>query len=98
MNFKSRNTRTQIDYFLRRANSKRLRKDCKVIPRECLTTQHRLLVMDIEVRSSIKRMRTVCMYMVRWWNLNGENVTKLVEKVKSEGKCRLGGDANRMWE
>ena len=25
-------------------------------------------------------------------------MTKLVEKIKSEGKRGLGGDANRMWE
>jgi len=25
-------------------------------------------------------------------------VTKLVEKIKSEGKWALGGDANRTWE
>jgi len=36
------------------------------------------------------------MYRVRWWNLSGENVTKLVEKIKSEGKWGLGGDANKM--
>jgi len=74
--FKSGNTRTQIDYFLTRENSRRLCKDCKVIPSECL--KHRLLVMDIEVRSSVRRKRTVGMYRVRWWNQNGENVTKLV--------------------
>ena len=61
-------------------------KDCKVIPSECLRTQHRLLVIDIEVRSSIKRKRTFGMYRVRWCNLCGENATKLVEKIKSEGK------------
>ena len=52
--FKSENTRTQIDYFLMRANSRKLSKDCKVIPSECLTTQHRLLVMDVEIRSAIR--------------------------------------------
>ena len=25
-------------------------------------------------------------------------MTKLVERIKSEGKWGLGGDANRMWE
>jgi len=52
--------------------------------------------MDIEVRSLIRRRRTVGMYRVRRYNLNGENVTKLVEKIKSEGKWGLGGDANKM--
>ena len=26
------------------------------------------------------------MYKVRWWNLNDENVTRLVEKIKIEGQ------------
>jgi len=34
--FKSGNNRTQIDYFLMRAGKRRLCKDCKVIPSECL--------------------------------------------------------------
>ena len=60
--FKSGNTRTQIDYFLMTANIRRLCEDCKVILSECSTTQHKLLVMDIEVRSLIKRKRTIEMY------------------------------------
>ena len=43
--FRSRSARTQIDYFLIRANSMRWCRDCKVLPSECLTTQHRLLVL-----------------------------------------------------
>jgi len=38
------------------------------------------------------------MYKVKWWNLNGENVNRLVEKIKIEGKWGLGADANTMWE
>jgi len=52
--FKSDNTRTQIDYFLVRVNTRILYKDCKMIPSECLVTQHRSLVMDVAIRSSIR--------------------------------------------
>ena len=45
--FKSENIRTQINYFLMR-DSRRLCRDYKVIPSECLMTQHMLLVMDVE--------------------------------------------------
>jgi len=69
LTFKSGNTRTQIDYFLMRTNGRSLCKDCNVIPSECLTMQYKLLVMDVEVRSSIRRRRTIGMYKVRWWNL-----------------------------
>ena len=33
-----------------------------------------------------------------WWNLSGENVRKLSEKIKREGKWKLEGDWNRIWE
>jgi len=42
--------------------------------------------MDVEIRGAIRRKRNVGFYKVKWWNLNGENVTKLLEKAKIEGK------------
>jgi len=36
--FKSGSTKTQIDYFLMRSNDRRMCRDCKVLPSECLTT------------------------------------------------------------
>jgi len=47
--FKSGSLRTQIDYFLIRENIRRLCKDSKLITSEYLGTQHRLLVLDVEV-------------------------------------------------
>jgi len=54
--------------------------------------------MDVEIRSTLRRRRTVGVYKVKWWNLNGENVTKLSEKIKTGGKWRLKWDSNRIWE
>jgi len=54
--------------------------------------------MDVEIRSATRRKRTVGVYKVKWWNLSGENVTKLSEKIKTEGKWKLEGDSNRIWE
>ena len=48
--FKSVSLKTQIDFFLMRADSWRSCKDCKVIPSEYLGTQHRLLVLDVEFK------------------------------------------------
>ena len=98
MTFKSGYTRTQIDYFLMRANSRRLCRDCKVLPNKCLTTQHMLLVMDVEIRGDVRTKRTTGIYKVRWWNLNGERVTELAEKIKIKSKWGLDRDANKMWE
>jgi len=47
--------------------------------------------MDVKIRSARRRKRTVGAYKVKLWNLNSENVTKLSEKIKTEGKWRLEG-------
>ncbi|PHT48504.1 hypothetical protein CQW23_12712 [Capsicum baccatum] len=45
--FRSAIARTQIDFLLLRKGDRVLCKDCKVIPSENLSTQHRILVMDL---------------------------------------------------
>ena len=62
--FSSGSARTQIDYFLVRANSRRWCRDCNVLPSECLTSQHRLLILDVEIRGAIRRKRKVGVYKV----------------------------------
>jgi len=49
--FRSGSYRIQIDYFLIRANHRRLCKDCKVLPSEYLGTQHKLLVIDLVIKN-----------------------------------------------
>ena len=92
--FMSGSAMTQIDYFLMRANSRRWCRDCKVVPSECLTMQHRLLVLEVDIRGAIRRKRKAGVYKVKWWNLNWENARKLSEKIKREGKRKLEGDSN----
>ena len=84
--FKSGSVRMQIDCFLVRANSRRWCGDYKVLPSECLVTQHGLLVLDIEIRGAIRRKKKVRVYKVKWWNLKGENAIRLSDKIKREGK------------
>jgi len=52
--------------------------------------------MDVEIRSAIRRKRTIGVYKVKCLNLNEENVTKLFEKIQTEGKWRLEGDSHRI--
>jgi len=56
--FKSGSVKTQIDYFLTRAGSRRFCKDCKVIPSKYIGTQHRL-VLDVKFKGSKRKMRRV---------------------------------------
>ena len=48
--------------------------------------QHKLIVMDMVIRSPMRKNKTTGVFRVKWSNLTGENVTKLSEKIKVEGK------------
>jgi len=56
---KSGSVKIQIDYFLTRADSRRFCKDCRMIPSECIGTQQRLLVLDMEFKCSKGKKRRV---------------------------------------
>ena len=79
--FKSSSSKTQIDYFLMRMDSRRFCKDCKVIPNEYLGTQHRLLVLDMEFKYSKWKKRRVGDPRVKWWTLTKENAVLLSERI-----------------
>ena len=60
-------------------------EDYEMTPSEYLGTQHRLLVMDMEISSSKRKKRTIGDPRVRWWNLIKGNATKLYEKLRQKG-------------
>jgi len=64
--FRSGSCKTQINYFLIRANHRRLCKDCKVIPNAWLGTQHKLLVMDVVVKNFKVKKRGAGVAWIRW--------------------------------
>jgi len=88
--------KTQIDYFLIMADSRRLCKDFKVIPSEYLGTQHRLLVLDVEFKCSKWKRRSAGEPRVKWWNLTRENAIKLTERISEEGVWKKAEDADIM--
>jgi len=96
--FRSGSLRTQIDFFLTRADSRRLCKDCKVIRSEYIGSQHRLLVLDMELKCSRWRKRRVGDPRVKWWTLSKENAKFLSERITEEGACRMAEDADAMWK
>ncbi|XP_016574244.1 uncharacterized protein LOC107871908 [Capsicum annuum] len=52
--FRSRLTKTKIEFLLLKKGDRSLCKDCVVIPTENLMTQHALLAMDLVIKSGIK--------------------------------------------
>lgn len=59
-------------------------------------TQHRLLVMDVEIKSFNKKKRSVGESKVQWWSLMAKMMTKLAKKIKAKGQWRLEGNTYKM--
>ena len=53
--YKSGVSCSKIDFFLIRKSDRKICLDCKVIPGESLTTQHRVMMMDVRVKRKAKR-------------------------------------------
>ena len=58
-----------IDYVMVRRDEIRNINDCKVIPGECVATQHRLVVMEMNVEMTRKPRRRIKQKKMKWWNL-----------------------------
>ena len=63
----------RIDFFLIRKSDRKICLDCKVILRENLTIHHRVLVMDVRIKSSMKRISHIGAPWIKWWHLKHEN-------------------------
>lgn len=98
--YKSGTSATQIDYFLCNGAIRSYFKDCKVIPGEPLTTQHRLLVACLKMPLWNTRQKTNSTPRIKWYNLQKEegisfasNIAKYQDQQTFEGKS-----ANALWD
>ncbi|XP_070005368.1 uncharacterized protein [Nicotiana sylvestris] len=89
--------KTQIDYFLLRRCDRGLCKDCKVIPGETLATQHRLLVMDVDIMMKRKKRYARGRPRIRWGALTKDKAQELDVRLSAMGAWRSNGDASTMW-
>ena len=69
--FKSGQNKSQIDFILTRKRNRVLCKDCKVIPGEALTSQHRLVVLDFKIKRHVYKPRRKITSRIKWWDLKG---------------------------
>jgi len=67
-----------------------------VIPSEYIGSQHRLLVLDVELKCSKWKKRRVGDPRVKWWTLTKENAMLFSERITKEGAWRQVGDVNTM--
>src|SRR5436190_5337406 len=62
-------------------------KNRKVILGECLTTQHRILILNVRLKNidrSIKQLRKQDRPGIKWWNLKGEAVGNFKNTISGE--------------
>lgn len=98
--YQSGGNKTQIDYILCRRCFRREVRDCKVINGESVTSQHRLLVMDMSIRVQKGGVcRKEFQRKIKWWRLKEENVTeeyrdKVLESVVEKESVESWWNAN----
>ena len=76
-----------IDYILIRRNNISKVKDCKVIPRKSIATQHRILTMDICIQTKERVKPRMRKQQIKWWRLkdrdeNRKCASKVEENIK----------------
>ena len=96
--FKSNSCKTQIDYFLKRKETRRSCKDCKFSSSELLGTQHRLLVLDAEFKYPKRSQRRTEEPRIKWWTLTKEKAGLIAERLAEERVWRRAKDADSMWD
>jgi tRNA(His) 5'-end guanylyltransferase len=83
--FHSRQYSSQIDFILARREDRRACLDCKVIPRECVVPQHKLVVVDFWFRVRVHRDIRAKIARTKWWKLRGEAAQTFKERMLGEG-------------
>ncbi|XP_070045680.1 uncharacterized protein [Nicotiana tomentosiformis] len=95
--FQSMMSKTQIDYLILKKCDRGLCVDCKVIPGDNLTTQHRLLVMDLEIRPNRRKRVLSSLPRIMWGALTKDKAQELGEKLRVMGGWESSGDVSCMW-
>ncbi|KAG5586166.1 hypothetical protein H5410_046600 [Solanum commersonii] len=95
--YRSLVAKTQIDYLLLRKGDRGLCKDCKVIPSENLTTPHKLLVMDLEIKRDRRKKLVADRPRIKWGGLTPALSREMSEKLMEMGAWSGSGDVDTMW-
>ena len=95
--FRSGQHLSQIDFILARREDRHDCLDSKVIPRECVVPQHKLVVADFRFWVRVHRDKRAKSERTKWWKLKGEAAQTFKERMLREGSWEEGEDANDMW-
>ena len=94
--YKSGGRESQIDFLVCRRNHLSEVKNCKVIKGESVSAQHRIVVLDCEMKTAGKGKK-ICIPKIKWWGLKDEQRrVEFKEKVMREITSKE--DPNEWWE
>jgi hypothetical protein len=96
--FSSGQHSSQIDFVLTRREERPNCLDCKVIPGECVVTQHKLLVVDFYFQVCVRRDRGMKITRTMWWKLKRDVSQVFNNRVITEGSWNEGEDTDNMWK
>jgi hypothetical protein len=72
--------------------------DCKVIPGECVVSQHQLLVSDFHLRIRVWQDKGTIVTRTKWWKLKGNASRVFKNRVIEKGAWNVKGETNHMWK
>ncbi|KAJ7978714.1 Craniofacial development protein 2 [Quillaja saponaria] len=96
--FSSWPNKSQIDFVLTRKVDRAVCKDCKVLPSECLVSQHKLMIVDVGVKWLKQKHRSNKCIKIRWWNLNGGKMALFKDKMLQGDPWSVEGEPNMIWD
>ncbi|KAG5583105.1 hypothetical protein H5410_053732 [Solanum commersonii] len=79
------------------ANSCFQKENHLVIPSEYLTTQHKLLVLDLKIKRDRRRKTVPDRPRIKWGGLTSANSREMGEELVGMGAWSGSGDADNMW-
>jgi hypothetical protein len=75
---------SQIDFILARRDDRHACLDCKMIPGECVVSQHKLVVAYFRFRVHLQRSKRIQVPRTKWWKLKKDTTKTFKERVLKE--------------
>ena len=94
--YKSEPRGSQIDFLLCRRDHLGEVENCKVVNRESVSAQHRLVILDCKVKCA-KRRKLQSIPKIKWWKLKEEDL-KMQFKERVINEIASKENANKWWE
>ena len=71
--------------------------DYKVVPGESAVTQHKLLVLDVQIRRRFRKIKRKLDPKIKWRRLKEGNQGVFVDRVVHEADSKAQDDPNTTW-